>query len=74
LTYAFPVEHFGKLYGIARVVGGFSTFLSKPIFAAVVENDNAFKDANIDFTIALSKSRLENLFTRKTGCGQVFYL
>ena len=49
------MEHFGKLYGIARVVGGFSTFLSKPIFAAVVENDNAFKDANIDFTIALSK-------------------
>ena len=28
LNLAFPVKHFGKLYGITRLMGGLATFLS----------------------------------------------
>merc|ERR1719204_448713 len=32
LNLCFPSEHFGKLYGITRTIGGCSTFLAVPIF------------------------------------------
>ena len=32
---ALKSEHFGKLYGITRTIGGISTFLAVPIFKVV---------------------------------------
>jgi len=51
ISYAFPVDHFGKLYGITRVAGGFCVLLSAPIFNTVVKNGNKFKSANFDFAV-----------------------
>ena len=53
ISYAFPVEHFGKLYGLTRVIGGAATLLSTPIFDKVVSNGNRFKNANFDFAIII---------------------
>ena len=55
ISYAFPVEHFGKLYGLTRVIGGASTLLSTPIFDKVVTSGNGFKNANFDFAIVIGK-------------------
>ena len=53
ISYAFPLEHFGKLYGLTRVIGGAATLLSTPIFNNVVSNGNQFKDVNFDFAIVI---------------------
>merc|ERR1712130_91884 len=54
ISYAFPLEHFGKLYGLTRVIGGAATLLSTPIFNNVVSNGNQFKDVNFDFAIVIA--------------------
>ena len=56
ISYAFPVDHFGKLYGITRVAGGFCVLLSAPIFNTVVKNGNKFKSANFDFAVVTGKN------------------
>jgi hypothetical protein len=54
ISYAFPVEHFGKLYGITRVIGGLFTLLAAPIFDVVLEQGNKFKNANFDFAVVIA--------------------
>ena len=58
ISYAFPTAHFGKLYGVTRVIGGLFTMLSVPIFEAVQAQGNAFKDANFDFAVVIGKCLL----------------
>lgn len=55
INYAFPVEHFGKLYGITRVIAGLTVLLSTVIFNAVLKSGNKFKNANFDFAIVIGK-------------------
>ena len=56
ISYAFPVQHFGKLYGITRVCGGLFTLLAAPIFDFVLEQGNKFKNANFDFAVVIGES------------------
>ena len=55
ISYAFSSGHFGKLYGVTRVIGGLFTMLSVPIFETVQAQGNAFKSANFDFAVVTGK-------------------
>ena len=55
ISYGFPAAHFGKLYGVTRVVGGVFTLFAAPIFDTVVENGNQFKSVNFDFAVVIGE-------------------
>jgi len=62
LSLCFPSEHFGKLYGITRTIGGISTFLAVPIFKLVTSLGNRYDLGNIFFAIVIVTTLIHPIY------------
>jgi len=67
ISLCFPNEHFGKLYGITRVVGALTTLTAVPIFKAVVNSGNEYDLGNYFFLALSSITLLHPIYILKVA-------
>lgn len=69
ISLCFPNEHFGKLYGITRVVGGLTTFCAVPIFKVVVASGNHYEMGNYFFLLLTALTFVHPFYIWRTSRG-----